>query len=450
MDMKLRKMLAVVILLSLLLTLSACSSEEIDTAPSTGDSDGERVLTIGVFGMSNFEGYAGKFRRSAERDFSIKLINYRRGDTSEETAIARLNAELAAGEGPDIIDFDTLMSRDAYAKSGFLRDMSDYFYSEFQLDDFFILDKLNRGEALYFLPSHFTIATAFGQPSVFGDKSSWTIADYERLSKLPQFAGDPADNRESFMTKLQESVIPRWVDLEGATCCFDNGEFAEALRFAKTLSDDPISLNALPETLVAEGDMLYCEAWIESPFEIRDIERTLGGPAAYVGFPTIDGTLGTMLFTYALTGVNINTKNADLAWEFIRYLLAEDEMIYDKRAWFDIPLLKDAVRYKIEYMLDPYAEFAGKTITVNSDGTFEVDGVHQDLTYDPTPLITESQAETLYRLIDQAEFVYEYNAAVYNIIENAAQRYFSDACTLEEAEKEVQQRVSIYLSEQYG
>ena len=448
--MKQRKMLAVVILLSLLLTLSACSPEEVDAAPSTGDSDGERVLTIGVFGMSNFEIYAGKFRRSAERDFSIKLINYRRGDTSEETAIARLNAELAAGEGPDIIDFDTLMSRDAYAKSGFLRDMSDYFYSEFRLDDFFILDKLNRGEALYFLPSHFTIATAFGQPSVFGDKSSWTIADYERLSKLPQFAGDPADNRESFMTKLQESVIPRWVDLEGATCCFDNGEFAEALRFAKTLSDDPISLNALPETLVAEGDMLYCEAWIESPFEIRDIERTLGGPAAYVGFPTIDGTLGTMLFTYALTGVNINTKNADLAWEFIRYLLAEDEMIYDKRAWFDIPLLKDAVRYKIEYMLDPYAEFAGKTITVNSDGTFEVDGVHQDLTYDPTPLITESQAETLYRLIDQAEFVYEYNAAVYNIIENAAQRYFSDACTLEEAEKEVQQRVSIYLSEQYG
>lgn len=448
--MKQRKMLAVVILLSLLLTLSACSPEEVDAAPSTGDSDGERVLTIGVFGMSNFEIYAGKFRRSAERDFSIKLINYRRGDTSEETAIARLNAELAAGEGPDIIDFDTLMSRDAYAKSGFLRDMSDYFYSEFRLDDFFILDKLNRGEALYFLPSHFTIATAFGQPSVFGDKSSWTIADYERLSKLPQFAGDPADNRESFMNKLQESVIPRWVDLEGATCCFDNGEFAEALRFAKTLSDDPISLNALPETLVAEGDMLYCEAWIESPFEIRDIERTLGGPAAYVGFPTIDGTLGTMLFTYALTGVNINTKNADLAWEFIRYLLAEDEMIYDKRAWFDIPLLKDAVRYKIEYMLDPYAEFAGKTITVNSDGTFEVDGVHQDLTYDPTPLITESQAETLYRLIDQAEFVYEYNAAVYNIIENAAQRYFSDACTLEEAEKEVQQRVSIYLSEQYG
>lgn len=450
MDMKQRKMLAVVILLSLLLTLSACSPEEVDAAPSTGDSDGERVLTIGVFGMSNFEIYAGKFRRSVERDFSIKLINYRRGDTSEETAIARLNAELAAGEGPDIIDFDTLMSRDAYAKSGFLRDMSDYFYSEFRLDDFFILDKLNRGEALYFLPSHFTIATAFGQPSVFGDKSSWTIADYERLSKLPQFAGDPADNRESFMNKLQESVIPRWVDLEGATCCFDNGEFAEALRFAKTLSDDPISLNALPETLVAEGDMLYCEAWIESPFEIRDIERTLGGPAAYVGFPTIDGTLGTMLFTYALTGVNINTKNADLAWEFIRYLLAEDEMIYDKRAWFDIPLLKDAVRYKIEYMLDPYAEFAGKTITVNSDGTFEVDGVHQDLTYDPTPLITESQAETLYRLIDQAEFVYEYNAAVYNIIENAAQRYFSDACTLEEAEKEVQQRVSIYLSEQYG
>lgn len=447
--MKIQKIPAVLFVIALLLTLSACASVRTDGALSSEDTDGERVLTIGVFGMNNFEGYVGKFRRSGERDFTIKIVNYRSGDTSIEAATARLNAELAAGEGPDIIDFDTVMSRDAYVRNGFLRDMSDYFYSEFRLDDFFVLDKLNRGEAIYFLPSHFEIYTAFGQPSVFGEKSSWTIAEYERLSKLPQFAGEPADNRESFMWKLQLSIIPRWVDLEKAICCFDNGEFAEALRFAKTLGDDPVSLNDLPETLVAEGNILYCDAWIRSPYTVRQVERTLGGTATYVGIPTADGTLGTMLFTYALTGVNVNTKNADLAWEFIRYLLVEDDMIYDK-AWDDIPVLKDAVRYKIEYLLDPYAEFAGKTITVNSDGTFEVDGVHQDMTYDPTPVITESQAETLYALIDRAEIVYEYNAAVYSIIENVAQRYFADTCTLEEAEKEVQQRVSIYLSEQYG
>lgn len=69
--------------------------------------------------------------------------------------------------------------------------------------------------------------------------------------------------------------------------------------------------------------------------------------------------------------------------------------------------MKSAVQQKMDYALNPYAEFEGKTITINDDGTFEVDGVHQDMTYNPTPYFTEAQVDTFYALIDQSTRVYE-------------------------------------------
>lgn len=448
--MHMRKRIAVALLALFLVALTSCSpdsSKDVGTLYcSNGNTD--RELTIGVIGINNIEGYVARFNQSAKRDFSIRIVDYL-GNGTREAAIARLNADLAAGQGPDIIDFDTVTSRDIYARHGLLRDMSDYFYREFQLDEFYVLDQLNKTNSLFFFPSHFCIITAVGHPSIFGNRNSWSIDDYAHLSRLPQFSDTPADTRESFLEKLHTSMIPRWVDLEQGISRFDNGEFSNALLFAKSLNDESYSFIDSPELMVAEGSLLYCEEWIYSPFDVCSIEQIMGGTAAYVGFPTPDGCLGSYLFTYGLTGVNAKTRNADIAWEFIRFLLVEDELIYDK-AWIGIPVLKSAVEQKIEDLLHPYAEFEGKTIIVNEDGTFDVDGVHQDMTYDPTPLITEKQAETFYSLIQHSNCVYELDPKLYELMLNVSYRYFSGACTAEEAGKELQVRVNVYLSEQYG
>lgn len=175
----------------------------------------------------------------------------------------------------------------------------------------------------------------------------------------------------------------------------------------------------------------------------------MGGPPSYIGFPTADGSGGTYASVSALAGVNAATENADLAWAFIRYLIVEDSLIYDK-AWDGIPILKDAVQEKVEYLLDPLKEFEGRTITVNDDGTFAADGVHQDMTYDPTPYISQKLAEEFYALIDRAGSIYETNAAADRIMQNNARRYLAGQCTLEEAVTETQSRASIYVAEQYG
>lgn len=433
-----------------LLTLGACASEpSMTTRVPDNIAEGiENEITIGVIGINNFEGYAAKFNSEAEREFTVRIVDYL-GNGTREAALIRLNADLAAGKGPDIIDFDTVTSRDLYARQGLLRDMSDFFYSEFQLDEFYALELLNNNGPLYFFPSRFCIITAYGSPETFDNMSAWSFSDYERLSCFPQFTDSPADTRESFLEKMHTSMIPRWLDLEHGVSKFDDDSFTDALRFAATLKDEPHSFDFSPGAMVAEGSLLYNEAWICNPFDIRSIEQEMGGPAAFIGFPTPDGSFGSYLFAYAMAGVNATTKNADHVWEFIRFLLVEDNLIYDK-AWNNIPVLKSAVQQKMDYALNPYAEFEGKTITINDDGTFEVDGVHQDMTYNPTPYFTEAQVDTFYALIDQSTRVYELDITANEIMQNVAWRYFSGLCTLDEAVDQIQSRISTYLSEQYG
>lgn len=446
-----KKGICLILLALCLVALVSCPRGESETEaePKAAAQSGERELTIGVIGMSNFENYAAKYKREGKGDFPIRLVDYTDGGGTREDAVARLNADLAAGKGPDIIDFDTVGSRDLYARQGLLRDMSDYFCSEFALEDFYILDKLNSTDALYFFPSHFSVITAYGHPEIFGEMQAWDFGDYERLSALPQFADCPADTQESFLVKMHTGMIPRWLDLEQGICRFDDGDFAETLCFAATLGAGELSLEAMPEELVAEGKLLYSECWIGSPYDMRALEQAMGGPPAYIGYPTADGSDGTYAYVYALAGVNAATENADLAWKFIRYLIAEDSLIYDK-AWDGIPILKDAVQEKVGYLLDPLKEFEGMTITLNDDGTFAVDGVHQDMTYDPMPYISQKLAEEFYALIDRAGSIYETNAAVDRIMQNNARRYFDGRCTLEEAVAETQTRASIYVAEQYG
>lgn len=358
-------------------------------SPGGEDKSIERELTIATVGASNFEGFAAEFNSDLERNFTITLVDYL-GKGTREAAYARLNADLAAGKAPDLIDFDMIPRRDIYARQGLLRDMSDYFYSEFQPDEFYALNLLNPSDALYLFASNFSIITAYGSPEIFAGKSSWSISDYAQLSRLPQFADTPADTQESFLLKLHEYMIPRWVDVERGVCRYDDGSFAEALRFVSTLNVEPAVFSAEPAALVGNGSLLCYETWISTPYEIRTIEKTMGTEASFIGFPTPDGSFGSSLIVYGLVGVNAATENADLAWEFICYLMTEGRLLHDKRAWDNISVLKSAVEEKVDYLLNPYAEFEGKTIVVNEDGTFEADGVHQDMTYDPTPYITEA------------------------------------------------------------
>lgn len=61
------------------------------------------VLTIATVGLSNFEAVVSTFNREEDMGFKLRLVDYLTSGSSRESALARLNMDLASGNGPDLI-----------------------------------------------------------------------------------------------------------------------------------------------------------------------------------------------------------------------------------------------------------------------------------------------------------------------------------------------------------
>lgn len=116
-------------------------------------------------------------------------------------------------------------------------DMSEYFYRDMELKDFYILDKLGA-DGMYFFPSGLQVITCYGIESVFGGMEGWSIDEYMVMNSQPQYAASPAESQESFLRVMGHSLISNWVDWESMSCSFDDGEFAKLLEFAAGLPQD--------------------------------------------------------------------------------------------------------------------------------------------------------------------------------------------------------------------
>lgn len=327
-------------------------------------------------------------------------------------------------------------------------DMSEYFYRDMELKDFYILDKLGA-DGMYFFPSGLQVITCYGMESVFGGMEGWSIDEYMVMNSQPQYAASPAESQESFLRVMGHSLISNWVDWESMSCSFDDGEFAKLLEFAAGLPQDE-SLDQTDASRMLEvsgGSLLYDRFWFSSPHQYRDLEREAQAQLSFIGYPTADGSCGSFIYLARLCGVCAGTEYPDEAWEFIKYLIS-DEDFQNSELFTNIPLRKSVLKAHIDYLLDPYAQYEGKDIVIHEDGTFSVDGEYMDLIYDPSPYLTERQAENIYKLIDSAHIFYEYDPNIQSIVESGAKSFFAGDKSLEACVADIQSRVSLYLAEQ--
>lgn len=199
---------SLILILSLSIALLGC--ETVDTQHCKAEktkggicSPGPCVIKIGTVNFTNLEYAVNLF--NAENDIGIKveIVDYvgdnMAGDIREQ-AVNRLNMELAAGEGPDIIDFETVPGRSNYLKQGFLLDMSPYFDRDLELNDYYMLEELNESVKYYFIRS-FGVICLYGLESVFGDREGWTLEEYAELMSNPQY-DKGQETRESFLERM--------------------------------------------------------------------------------------------------------------------------------------------------------------------------------------------------------------------------------------------------------
>ena len=438
-----RSLLLLFILIAILLCACGKNPPAVENTvhPATNHHD-SKDLILASCGFSNHETDVLKFNQDNAQGLHITIENYAQGTTPEQ-ALQRLNMELASGGGPDLIDLETFPVLEIYSRQGLLLELSDYFKRDLTPDDFYAMDIL-FDKGLYALPSGFTVMSCYGLPAVFGDKTGWSFEDYAEILQTSADRYSFSQTNRDFLQFAYISMIPRCVDWDHMVCSYDQDEFKALLELAAKM---PANLQYNAELQVGNGRLLYRTADIGRPFDIIDIEKQEGGPICMIGYPTADGMNGNYLYFHALTGINAFSPKAEQAWEYLKYMVS-GERYHGELNWDStIPLKKSFTEQLLQHLRNPYAEYEGKTIGVNQDGTFTVDGVWMDAVYDPSPIISEHQEQLFRELLESAETQYQYDPVIFQIMEQETSKYFAGEASAGETIGAIQAKVSVYLSE---
>jgi ABC-type glycerol-3-phosphate transport system substrate-binding protein len=149
-----------------------------------------------------------------------------------------------------------------------------------------------------------------------------------------------------------------------------------------------------------------------------------------IGYPTADGSNGSILSSNDSLAITASSKNQEGAWEFIKYVTMGE---YQTGLNWGYPILQTAFDNMLdEYMTDKYEG--------NGYG-------YDDFDYELVPA-TKEQMDQLREIIDMAKPSNQStDDNITDIISEEAQAYFDGQKTAEAVAEIIQSRVAIYVSE---
>lgn len=373
----------------------------------------------------------------------IELTDYGTefGPEEKERAASLLTTEILAGSRPDLVYFPdlqfwgtstiNLLSPLPFIGQGLLLDLDPYVAQDPDLhpEDILIWDALHQYGGLYLVSDLFSVQTVVCAPSFYADHAGWTIAEYLELeAALPDGCRMfDAMHPAYFLLGIGSRYMQKALDLEQAACDFDNAEFIALLDSATKVREyTPVWDGGVCNQMM-KGTLIGCYTDVRAPRSVA-FDRTEAGrtePMAYIGWPTPDGSGGSDIHLLGSLGVMADTAHKDACWQFVKYMIMNPGYIYDKKLEVrnqGFPLYIPAMPENPETLTDPNRLFE--------------------------PL--QSDADAFLALVDQCTTMNFYDDAIMDIILEEAQELLAGNVTAAETAKNIQDRASLYMLEQYG
>jgi hypothetical protein len=389
---------------------------------------------LGVWDTTNLKAILAAYQQT-HPEITVDIRTY-----SQSDGMTELNLELAAGDGPDLLDL-AWVNYAAYASKGILADLTESMAADgLSTADFISADLLKTGDSLYVLPTAFSVDTWKGLASVFGDAVGWTWADYQAMEdSLSAGQYMTSLTPEAFLSYNLSDLLQTCVDTDSATCDFSG--LKPVLVAAKNCTFS----GEFYESDFADGTVQLDGAYFSSVEEYNNLVQS--GQYTLIGMPSERGGC-TATFTYnSLLGINGQSGNLDGAWDLVRYAVCEYP--YEDVIFFGISAYKPFVEEKIARMLDPASVYAGSEITGSEEEGYTIDGVY----YEPglvsmTPKISRAVVSDFWDFLDSVPYYYAYDSEISSIVQEEAAAYFSGDKSAEEVIAIIENRTEIYLSEQ--
>ncbi|MCH5341957.1 MAG: extracellular solute-binding protein [Acetatifactor sp.] len=355
-----------------------------------------------------------------------------------ETEFARLSAEIAAGNAPDIMLLE-YGQMEILQRLGVLEPLDDYL-------DQAIVDAMYAGlrDACYMDGRMYGAAfEIFASVSVTSDKiwggEVWDlhdildIIDSRELEGLVVLTG-AVPNSSPLLSLLYLSgyylAKSPFFDVQKGESYFESKDFIRLLEICKFYEEERNVSRQEALKLLAEGKILAVEDhfWSLNAFNgYISAQEDYDGPFHYVGCPGQSG-VGVYNNTTTFVVVNRDAKDKEVIGEFLNYLLGEEA----QKGVTYTPVNRKV----IENEVDAYEKMIEEALK-------------QDAQWVQEPIWEYRKfAEQYFALLDGAEFPEApYGVHIWDIVMEEAEAYFAGTKSAEEVAKVIDNRVQLYLDE---
>lgn len=421
----------------------------------------KKTLTLAVlYGWDIFDKVVD-FNRHSD-SLRISVVDYSEFNDPEhddyDAGRTKLLTEIMSGQMPDLICLNELPYRQ-FAAKGLLEDLYPFLDADQELkrDDFFenVLHALEVDGGLYQITAGFNVTTLVGASTVVGDKPGWTYQQMmDALADMPEGC-DPMDmyvTRGELLRTLLCTDLNHYVDWGKGECSFESQDFIDMLNFTSSfpaeISDDMEWESS--STRIVERRQMTTRADLSSVDSMiwQDVQFGEQG-CTYIGYPSNNGVGSYMDMS---TGYAMSAKCADkeAAWSFLRTFLLDDAQ---ENTWNGIPISKKAYQNKldqamtVQYVKDENGEYLrdenGELIMIPI-GSYWMENGDEIQVY----AMTQEQADKLWEAVTTCDKIMEQDDAIYNIVFEQAQAFYSGQKTAEEVARLIQSKVTIYVNEQ--
>lgn len=359
----------------------------------------------------------------------IEVIDYSIYNTRDDQRPGqlRLATDVASGNAPDIYDFslefmNSAPSAPSFARRGLLEDLYPYLDADPELkrEDFLggFLQAMEISGGLYELTPEFQIITSFADGRDIGDPSQWTFSslnDVVSQKERYRYLFDQYMDREWWLANALAASDSKLVDWTNCSCNFETDYFRGLLEAAKQMPENGTGGDGTVYVAQSEGLLYYMPIdliwWANMGYD------AYGESCCFVGIPEL-GNVFYPQHSYAISSLSSHKQEC---WEFLRQFWTAH---YERQ--FSFSPRRESIRHQLEQQKEQAVK----------DGS---DKSH--------PLFLQAM-EDFYSVMDRVNIAARYDPQIWEIVWQEANAYFSGGRNVEDAMRNIQSRVSIYLAEQ--
>ncbi|MBR6255528.1 MAG: extracellular solute-binding protein [Clostridiales bacterium] len=421
---------------------------------------GKKYIDMGTIGnppedlldyVVNYNTTEGNTARIRVVDYSSEVsqdIPYMKQQTM---LAAKVYEDMTAGKGPDILVNFSCFSQ--FNSGEVLVDLNPYVDGENGLkrEEYFdnVLSAFENRDKLFQIPVCFDIRGLLGNEKMVGKRPGWTYSEFNQIADT--FPSDvevfPEMEYNDLLEKLLSDAMLSFVDYTKKEVYFDGDEFRQLLSIVKEYgglsSEESDPSNSVPGSALTPVGKMNSSKLALLPMEVYNLYQyaenrsILSGNTIYVGVPSPDGT-GVSAQPVLTLAISSFSTSKEESWAFIRRLFDEDSQYTYTSSLGSIPLHRKAFdRINDDSLADNRMLVEQFETDSNNNGNPMPDSLVR---------ITDSDATGFKALVENASTIVTSDPEIFSIIEEEAAFYFSDAKSVDEVCRIIQQRTSEAVS----